>query len=78
MRCNNQEGKIWIKEYIKTTASGEKTAAIRISDNGPGIPEKFRDKIFDPYPERRRHRAWPKHSGSHYSAPRRKTFAPSG
>lgn len=44
-----REGKIWIKEYIKTTATGEKTAAIRISDNGPGIPEKFRDKIFDPF-----------------------------
>ena len=29
--------------------SGWKTAALRISDQGPGIPEEIREKIFDLY-----------------------------
>lgn len=44
-----REGKITISEYIKANDNGEKRAVIKISDNGPGIPEKFRDKIFDPF-----------------------------
>lgn len=44
-----REGKIWIKEYIKTSTTGERMAVMRISDNGPGIPDKFREKIFDPF-----------------------------
>ncbi|WP_027358360.1 ATP-binding protein [Desulforegula conservatrix] len=44
-----REGKISIMEYTKRSDNGEKLAVIKISDNGPGIPEKFRDKIFDPF-----------------------------
>lgn len=44
-----REGRINIREYTRISPSGEKQAVIRISDNGPGIPEKFREKIFDPF-----------------------------
>ncbi len=45
-----------LEEERKTTAAGSrsaapapKTAVLRIADEGPGIPEEIRDKIFDLY-----------------------------
>lgn len=34
---------------IKTEIIGDREVAIRISDNGPGIPEKARQEIFEPF-----------------------------
>jgi signal transduction histidine kinase len=33
----------------KSRAGGQKTAVLRIADEGPGIPEEIREKIFDLY-----------------------------
>jgi len=41
-------GSITIREEIRNHAS-ESMAAIRISDNGPGMPETVREKIFEPF-----------------------------
>ena len=34
---------------ISTTCSSQNKVFIRISDNGPGIPEGIKDKLFDPF-----------------------------
>ena len=41
-------GTITIREEIRNHAS-ESMAAIRISDNGPGMLETVREKIFEPF-----------------------------
>jgi len=42
-------GSIVIREQELVTVSKEKTAVIRLSDNGPGIPESIRDKVLQPF-----------------------------
>ena len=50
--------------------------AVRIIDNGGGIPEEIRDKIFEPFyttkPRRRRHRPRPRHRPAHRHATARR------
>jgi two-component system, NtrC family, sensor kinase len=43
----NQADILWIK--ISTEVTAENWVNIRISDNGPGIPEELRSRIFDPF-----------------------------
>ncbi len=43
----NQQDPLWIK--IATEVLPENWVSIRISDNGPGIPEELRSRIFDPF-----------------------------
>ena len=43
------EGKIWISACYITTKNSFKEVEILIEDNGPGIPDEIREKIFDPF-----------------------------
>lgn len=45
-KVNNEE---YSPEISVSTKSLKKEVEIRIRDNGPGIPEKVRDKIFNPF-----------------------------
>jgi signal transduction histidine kinase len=42
-------GSIVIQERESMTPSKERTAVIRLSDNGPGIPEPIREKVLQPF-----------------------------
>jgi len=42
-------GTITIQEEEKVEAPLGHAVAIRVSDNGPGIPESFQDKVFQPF-----------------------------
>jgi len=42
-------GTIVITEEVTTAVSAEKAVVIRLSDNGPGIPESILDKILQPF-----------------------------
>jgi len=42
-------GSIVIHERVSTTQSKQRTAVIRVSDNGPGIPESIREKVLQPF-----------------------------
>ena len=42
-------GSIVIQEQESMTPSKERTAVIRLSDNGPGIPEPIREKVLQPF-----------------------------
>jgi signal transduction histidine kinase len=42
-------GSIVIREQEMMDASKQKMAVIRVSDDGPGIPESDRDKVFQPF-----------------------------
>lgn len=42
---NDEPPTIW----LKTRRIGSQWVAIHIRDNGPGIPERYRQKIFDPF-----------------------------
>ncbi|MEB3829706.1 trifunctional serine/threonine-protein kinase/ATP-binding protein/sensor histidine kinase [Phormidium sp. CCY1219] len=44
---SNDQGQMTIS--IRTEVVGGDVVAIRISDNGPGIPESVRDRLFDPF-----------------------------
>ena len=44
-----KEGSILILEQETMSSSQEKLAVIRVSDNGPGIPESIRDKVLQPF-----------------------------
>ena len=39
---------VTVQPFTSSPANGKKWIEIRISDNGPGIPPEFRDKIFEP------------------------------
>jgi len=42
-------GSIVIHEKLALTPSRERTAVIRVCDDGPGIPETIRKKVFEPF-----------------------------
>jgi len=42
-------GTIRIEEVVSRGANVGREAVIRVSDNGPGIPEALRPKVFDPF-----------------------------
>ena len=42
-------GAIRIEEVVSLDTDGRREAVIRVSDNGPGIPEALRPKVFDPF-----------------------------
>jgi signal transduction histidine kinase len=42
-------GSIVIQEENGTGGSDDKTVLIRITDNGPGIPDSIQDKVFQPF-----------------------------
>jgi signal transduction histidine kinase len=42
-------GRIRIFEEEKTMESGSRTVVIRVSDNGPGVPEAIQNKLFQPF-----------------------------
>jgi len=42
-------GKIVIEEQVKSVSDLGRSAVIRLSDNGPGIPESEIDKVFEPF-----------------------------
>lgn len=42
-------GWIRIREEMEERSATGRVAVIRVSDNGPGIPEEFREKIFQPF-----------------------------
>lgn len=44
IRYNRQNGTVWVK-----TAEEGKALVIRVSDTGYGIPEKYRESIFQPF-----------------------------
>jgi signal transduction histidine kinase len=46
-QMTNDNGQMTIS--IRTEVVGGDVVAIRISDNGPGIPESVRDRLFDPF-----------------------------
>lgn len=41
---DQSKGDSWVKVYIRTSLSG---ATIRFEDNGPGIPDEMRERIFE-------------------------------
>jgi signal transduction histidine kinase len=49
--CEAMEGggEIVIHEEVIRTGSADATAVIRVSDNGPGIPEHLQEKIMQPF-----------------------------
>ena len=42
-------GKITIEEEVRYRDALTQGVSIRITDNGPGVPEEIRDRIFDPF-----------------------------
>ena len=44
--CRKEDGRIEIKSY---KVDGEKAVAIEVKDNGEGIPENIKEKIFQPF-----------------------------
>ena len=44
-----EKGNEFLPELTISTIPGGGEAEIRIRDNGPGIPEEIRDKIFNPF-----------------------------
>jgi len=42
-------GKLKIKTALVSSTSGEDEIWMEFTDNGPGIPEQIRDKVFNPY-----------------------------
>lgn len=46
---DNQEGKIQITALESAERDTDEKTIIKITDNGPGIPEKIIDKIFNPF-----------------------------
>ena len=42
-------GSIVIREQESMTPSKDRIAVIRVSDNGPGIPESIREKVLQPF-----------------------------
>jgi signal transduction histidine kinase len=42
-------GGIVIEERVARSADGAELAAVRVRDNGPGIPEHLAERIFDPF-----------------------------
>ncbi|MEK7845567.1 MAG: ATP-binding protein, partial [Nitrospinota bacterium] len=42
----NREGVIEIKTFLDT---GDKTVKIEVTDNGAGVPDENKDKLFLPY-----------------------------
>jgi C4-dicarboxylate-specific signal transduction histidine kinase len=45
----NRGGHLWIKTQVEQTFKGESTIVIIFQDSGPGIPEKLRPTIFEPF-----------------------------
>jgi len=45
----DQGGSIVIREQESMARSKDRLAVIRVSDNGPGIPESIRDKVLQPF-----------------------------
>jgi signal transduction histidine kinase len=42
-------GSIVIREEVEQNRLNARQAIIRVSDNGPGIPESIQEKIFQPF-----------------------------
>jgi two-component system sensor histidine kinase PilS (NtrC family) len=47
--CPPEREVIEIEAEIIRQADGQENVSISISDNGPGVPEKMREKIFEPF-----------------------------
>jgi signal transduction histidine kinase len=48
-REQDYQPKVWVSTKRTSTLSGAKALELSVKDNGPGIPEKVMDKIFQPF-----------------------------
>ncbi|MBK1988393.1 GAF domain-containing protein [Sphaerospermopsis aphanizomenoides BCCUSP55] len=46
---NTKSGQITVCTFIQEISDHDKSAVIRISDNGPGMPSAIKERIFDPF-----------------------------
>ncbi len=49
LQAMNNQGHLTIEVYQQTVETDGDTVVVRITDDGPGIPEAIKDKIFEPF-----------------------------
>ncbi|KAF0240457.1 MAG: hypothetical protein FD183_1044, partial [Chitinophagaceae bacterium] len=48
-QTGNYEPTVWVSTKLITPSEGGKRVSIAVRDNGPGIPDSIREKIFQPF-----------------------------